>query len=112
MILPSLPGEAAPLLLALAPAFTRPSGQRFLLLMAAAVLTTGRRTVANLLRTLGPLAQGHPTTYQRVLSSASWSGRPKRKSSAGSGSTRVPNSRSQKANASPKFLCQWCRATL
>jgi hypothetical protein len=74
MILPSLPGEAAPLLLALAPAFTRPSGQRFLLLMAAAVLTTGRRTVANLLRTAGPLARGHKTSYQRVLSAAAWSG--------------------------------------
>jgi hypothetical protein len=42
--------------------------------MAAAVLTSGRRTIANLLRTLGPLVQGHPTTYQRVFSAASWSG--------------------------------------
>ena len=42
--------------------------------MVAAVLTTGRRTVANLLRTLGPVSQGHPTSYQRVFSAASWSG--------------------------------------
>jgi hypothetical protein len=42
--------------------------------MAAAVLATGRRTVANLLRAAGPLAGGHPTSYQRVLSAASWSG--------------------------------------
>jgi hypothetical protein len=42
--------------------------------MAAALLTTGRRTLANLLRTLGPLVQGHPTSYQRVFSAASWSG--------------------------------------
>src|SRR5215472_8273513 len=41
--------------------------------MVAAVLTTGRRTVANLLRTAGPLAQGHQTSYQRVFSAASWS---------------------------------------
>jgi hypothetical protein len=41
--------------------------------MAAALLTTGRRTVANLLRTLGPLCQGHKTSYQRVFSAASWS---------------------------------------
>lgn len=68
-----LPTEAAPLLLALAPAFTQPTFQRFTLLMAAAVLTTGRRTVANLLRTAGPLAAGHRTSYQRVLSAASWS---------------------------------------
>ncbi len=30
--------------------------------MAAAILTTGRRTVANLLRTLGTLAPGHRTS--------------------------------------------------
>src|SRR5271166_4589829 len=74
MILPDLPAEAAPLLLALRPAFTRPTWHRFLLLMAAAALTAGRRTVANLLRAAGGLARGHRTSYQRVLSAASWSG--------------------------------------
>jgi hypothetical protein len=69
-----LPAEAGPLLLALAPAFTYPTLQRFAILMAAALLTAGRRTVANLLRTVGGLAPGHRTSYQRVLSSASWSG--------------------------------------
>lgn len=69
-----LPPEAAPLLAALAPAFTQPTALRFTALLAAAVLTTGRRTVANLLRTLGPLAPGHRTAYQRVLSRAPWSG--------------------------------------
>src|SRR3954471_23636501 len=42
--------------------------------MAAAVLTPGRRIVANLLRPRGPPADGHPTTDQRVFSAASWSG--------------------------------------
>src|SRR4051794_12805542 len=42
--------------------------------MAAALLTPGRRTIANLLRTLGGLAHGHKTSYQRVLSAARWSG--------------------------------------
>jgi len=42
--------------------------------MIAAILTPGRRTIANLLRTLGALAHGHRTSYQRVLSSAQWSG--------------------------------------
>ena len=74
MILPPLPTEASPVLYALRPAFTQPTGRRFLLLRIAAVLTTGRRTVANLLRTAGPLATGHPTSYSRVLSAASWSG--------------------------------------
>ena len=69
-----LPSEAQPLLLALASAFTYPTFGRFTALMAAALLTTGRRTVANLLRALGPLVQGHPTSYQRVFSAASWSG--------------------------------------
>src|SRR5262249_31195977 len=55
-------------------AFTSPTFDRFATLMAAALLTTGRRTVANLLRTLGPLVHGHRTSFQRVLSSASWSG--------------------------------------
>src|SRR5215469_5229521 len=69
-----LPHEAHSLLLALSPAFTVPSFHRFTTLMAAAILTTGRRTIANLLRTLGGLAPGHRTSYQRVLSQAQWSG--------------------------------------
>jgi hypothetical protein len=69
-----LPHEAQQLLLALSPAFTAPTFQRFTSLMAAAILTTGRRTVANLLRTLGALAPGHRTSYQRLLSAAQWSG--------------------------------------
>jgi len=68
-----LPPEAIPLLSALAPAFTEPTYRRSVTLLLAAVLTTGRRTVANLLRTLGGLAPGHRTDYQRVLSHAPWS---------------------------------------
>ncbi len=73
MILFAFPIEAAPLLAALQPAFTQPTFQRFALLMTAALLSTGRRTIANLLRSLGPLANGHKTSYQRVFSDASWS---------------------------------------
>jgi len=69
-----LPAEALPLVAAFAPVFTRPTFQRFSLLLVAAILTHGRHTVANLLRTLGRLAPGHRTDYQRVLSRASWSG--------------------------------------
>jgi DDE superfamily endonuclease len=69
-----LPAEAASILAALAPAFTAPTFRRFCLLLLGAILTPGRRTVANLLRTLGPLAAAHRTTYQRVLSSARWYG--------------------------------------
>ena len=41
-----LPREAIPLITALAPAFNRPTYRRFVPLLLAAVLTTGRRTVA------------------------------------------------------------------
>jgi hypothetical protein len=68
-----VPAEALPIIQAIAPVFTRPTLQRFVLLMGAALLCTGRRTVANLLRVAAPLADGHHTTYQRVFSRASWS---------------------------------------
>src|SRR5947209_8874430 len=68
-----VPTEARPIIQAIAPAFTRPTLRRFALLMGAALLCTGRRTIANLLRVAAPLVCGHVTTYQRVFSSASWS---------------------------------------
>ena len=69
-----LPAEAQPLLAAFAPHLTAPTYARFAVLTAAAILTTGRRTVANLLRTVGDLAPGHDASYRRVLSAARWSG--------------------------------------
>src|SRR5215211_40878 len=69
-----LPPEAAPVLAALLPEFTQPTALRFTTLLAAALLTTGCRTVANLLRTLRHLAPGHPSAYRRILSRAPWSG--------------------------------------
>jgi hypothetical protein len=54
--------------------FTGPTYQRFSTLLVGAVLTTGRRTIANLLRTLRHLAPGHRTDYPRVFSRAPWSG--------------------------------------
>lgn len=69
-----LPPDAHALVQALALHFTSPTYQRFSTLLVAALVTTGRRTVANLLRTLRHLAPGHRTDYQRVLSRAPWSG--------------------------------------
>jgi hypothetical protein len=63
-----------PLLVEIAPVLSHPTYRRVVLLMMVAILTTGRRTVANVLRTLGTLAPGHHTSYQRVLSQARWSG--------------------------------------
>lgn len=69
-----LPVEAQPLLAVLLPHFTQPTAARFSLLAAAAILTTGRRTMANMLRTIGRLVPGHDARYRRVLSAARWSG--------------------------------------
>jgi DDE superfamily endonuclease/putative transposase ISC1217 len=43
------------------------------LLGVAAILTTGRRTVSNLLRTVAGLTEGAASSYHRVLSLAQWS---------------------------------------
>jgi hypothetical protein len=69
-----LPADPGPLLAAFAPGFTHPTCARFLTLTGAAILATGRRTVANVLRTAGRPAPGHRTSYQRVLPAAEWSG--------------------------------------
>src|SRR5512135_580264 len=68
-----LPGAARPLLHAFAGAFTPPTFKRFFILMLGAVLTTGRRTITNLLRAVGGLAPGHPSSYHRVFSRRRWS---------------------------------------
>jgi hypothetical protein len=59
---------AAPLLQAFHAAFTPPTYPRFVILLLAAIVTTGCRTVLNLLRTVAALAPGHPCSYHRVVS--------------------------------------------
>src|SRR5262249_49276719 len=56
------------LVLAFRAAFPRPTYERFVVLLLAAILTTGCRTVLNLLRTVDALAPGHPSSYHRVFS--------------------------------------------
>ena len=68
-----IPDFAQPVLSSFAPVFYHPTYQRFLVLTIATVLTTGRRTISNLLRTAGELAHGHPSSYHRVLSRRRWS---------------------------------------
>jgi hypothetical protein len=68
------PDDARPLVHAFASHFTSPTCTRLLTPAAAAILTPGRRTVANVLRTLGSLAPGHRTSYQRLPSAARWPG--------------------------------------
>jgi len=69
-----IPLAALPLLLHLAPAFTQPTFQRSVVMLFAAILTTGRRTRNNRLRTVGILAPGDPSSSRRVLSAVFWSG--------------------------------------
>src|SRR3954464_15910878 len=66
--------QALPVLSLFVTACNPPTFLRLQLLAVAAVLTTGRHTVSNLLRTLGHLAQGASSSYHRVLSEAHWSG--------------------------------------
>src|SRR5262249_52428986 len=66
--------QALPVLALFAPACNPPTFLRLQLLAVAAILPTGRRTVSNLLRTLGHLAQGAPSSFHRVLSQARFSG--------------------------------------
>jgi DDE superfamily endonuclease len=68
-----LPQPARSLFEALAGSFTRPTFLRVVVLALAAILTVGQRTVCNLLRTLGALAPGHPSSYHRVFCRRRWS---------------------------------------
>jgi hypothetical protein len=70
----SIPTFALPLLTEFIPAFTQPTFRRAVVLVFAAILTTGRRTIYNLLRTVGILAPGDASSYHRVLSDARWFG--------------------------------------
>jgi len=65
--------EEAPLFSLFAPAFSVATFARAQLLGVAAILTTGRRTVANLLRTVAEITEGDSSCYRRVLSLAQWS---------------------------------------
>jgi DDE superfamily endonuclease/Archaeal putative transposase ISC1217 len=58
---------------AFAEVFTRPTYYRFFVLLLAAVLTIGNRTILNLLRTLGALVPGPAASYHRVFSRRRWS---------------------------------------
>jgi hypothetical protein len=68
-----IPRTAQPLLHSLAAAFTVPTFQRFVILTFAAILTVGRQTILNYLRTMQALAPGHPSSYHRVFSERRWS---------------------------------------
>ena len=69
----TIPEFAQPVLGSFFPVFYHPTYQRFLVLLLGAILTTGRRTVSNLLRTVDGLARGDASSFHRVLSKRRWS---------------------------------------
>jgi hypothetical protein len=69
----NVPACAMPVLSMFRPAFSTPTYHRVLVLVLAAILTTGRRTVTDLLRTVRSRAPGHVSSYHRVLSQRRWS---------------------------------------
>ena len=68
-----LPKQVRTILDPLEPTFSRSIHRRFILLALAAILTLGGRTITNLLRVLGTLAPGHPSSFHRVFSRDRWS---------------------------------------
>src|SRR5262245_46902231 len=69
----SIANQELPLFCLFRPAFSAATFLRAQLLGVAAILTHGRRTVANLLRTVADLTEGDSSSYHRVLSLAVWS---------------------------------------
>lgn len=69
----TLPKIISKLLEDFSPVFSRPTLQRFCLLLLAAIVTTGSRTVSNLLRTVDFVVSGHSSSYHRVFSKRRWS---------------------------------------
>ena len=66
-----IPSAAQPLAMAFEGAFTRPTFQRFVLLMTGLIVTIGRHTVSRALRVMEPvLGEGHWCNYYRLYSQA------------------------------------------
>jgi DDE superfamily endonuclease len=57
----------------LRPTFSTPTYNRFIVLLFGTLLTTGRRTITNILRTVRHQAPGHGSSYHRVFSQRRWS---------------------------------------
>jgi hypothetical protein len=67
------PACAMSVLTVFRPVLSTPTYHRLLVLVLAAILATGRRTITNLQRTVQDQAQGHVSSYHRVLSQRRWS---------------------------------------
>ena len=72
--MPTLPRTILPLLAAFAPVFSRRVWRYARVLVAGALLTPGKRTVAAALRVTGLSSMRRFERYHRVLNRARWSG--------------------------------------
>jgi hypothetical protein len=70
--MPRLPARFAAVILAFAPLFVHRSWQHARVLLVGAILTSGRRTVASVLRITGRSHERRFVNYHRVLSRAAW----------------------------------------
>ncbi len=72
-----VPHDFKPLLQSLVDTFRRPTtARRVILFFLAAILTTGDRTVSNVLRLLSLIEMVNPSTYHRLFSHRRWQSRP------------------------------------
>jgi len=69
----NIPDFALPICTIFQPTFSAPTYNRFLVLLLGTLLTTGRRTITNVLRIVRPQAPGHMSSYHRVFSRRHWS---------------------------------------
>jgi hypothetical protein len=69
----SIPKAAEPLAEAIRGVFTRPTYERFTVLMMGLIVTIGRRTVSHALAIIGPVLEGHWSNYHRLYSAAKFS---------------------------------------
>ena len=67
------PSALREFLRALGATFTRPTYYRVVVLLLAGMLTVGSHSIVSLLRTVGELAPGAPSSYHRVFSRGHWS---------------------------------------
>ena len=68
-----LPRAAEPLIRSLSIAFTRPTFNRFVVLLVGALLASGRRTLTEVQWAVHGVVPGHFTSFHRVFSRARWS---------------------------------------
>ena len=69
----SIPSTMETIFLKLSSTFTKPTQENFTLLCMGTIITRGKRTITNIIRSIKPMRNKHFGTYHRFLSRASYS---------------------------------------